>query len=478
MAHGDGDGSAFALETSEDPSAITKYLCAAAYLDAQFASTVVSQVLEERHRFVAPSYGVDVPTVVRHCLDARRREVILQSVLATLLLLAWLPYSPRKIVFFFLLAWAAVFGETLYRRHVIVARRIAKGDSDPGITDGQHKHRLDQLATDQREGNITVYGGFSPFVGSGTPVDGWSFVLDLTRRTDNGNASHTAHAVDVVELHDFVAAGLHRLQVPGLRVEDRLFVNGQEIRDDRRFLPDPDSRPLTRVDPDLVRSFVGRQTSSARGYLCARVVDWRGELVVSVYLRFLSVSGNLFAEANYYVLPGLKHRYHSADAITAEPTVRQVTRLLRESLRKTPLATLKAPLGVGAWLLTPWQRRSSDSATRRAIRENPSFDYGARASIRELAMSGDFRRYFQRVDKEMYTKLLEHRILDLVVQFLDDRNVDTGELRERRNVIVNNGVMLSGGTFQADSVAVGKNATSSVRRVERVRQAASGASGD
>lgn len=489
MAQTEGVDSGFGIDARNDnvpssaASAITRYLCAAAYHDADFASTVVSQVVEERHRFVAPSYGVDVPTVVRHCLAARRRELTLQIVLTALLFLALVSAGLGMVFFFFLLAWAAVFGETLYRRHVIVARRIAKDDLGLGQSsagDGQYKERLKELARDQQEGNVTVYSGFSPFVGSGFPVQGWSFVLDLAQPVNNGDGQGTAHPVDVVELHDFVADGLRKLRLAGLTVEDRLFVNGQEIRDDPRFLPDRKSRPVTRVDPNIVRSFVGRQTQSVRGYLCARVVDWRGELVVSVYLRFLSVSGNLFAEANYCLLPGLKPGYHAVDAINAEPTVRQITRLLAESGRRTPMASLKAPLAVGGRLLTPLQRRSSERATARAIRENPSFDYGARASIRELAMSSEFRRYFQRIDKEMYLKLLEHRILDLVVRFLEDRNVDTAELRDRRNVIVNYGVMQSGGgTINAESMAVGERATSTVQRVvDRVQSTGARGSGD
>ncbi|MEA3076157.1 MAG: hypothetical protein QOF60_1065 [Actinomycetota bacterium] len=493
MAHGDNAPSVSQRDDPPDPSrhpsppsAITKYLCAAAYLDPDFASAVLAQVLEERHRFVAPSYGVDVPAVMRHCLAARRREQTLQAVLAALIVIALFRFiaTGGRIggpVFLFLVAWGAVVGETLYRRHAIVANRIARDDLDlDHLERGQtaHNERIAELAEAQREGNVTVYGGYSPFVGSGIAADGWSFVLDLRKRVPHGIlAKDEPFVLDLIELHDYVAAGIGKLDLAGLTVEDRLFVNGQDIGDDARFLPDRlHARPVSRVDDDLVRSHVGEQTHSVRHYLSARVIDWHGELVVSVYLRFLAVSGDLFAEANYFVLPGLKLGYQTIDAINPTPSVRQVMHLLAESLRRTPKASLKAPSATVAWLLSPLQQQSSKRAAEREIRENRAFNYGAHASVRELAMSSGFRKYFQKVDKDMYLKVLERRILDLVVTFFDDRGIDTSELRERRNTIVNYGVMMSGGIVRAGSLAVGPNASAVQRVADRVQGATSGGS--
>jgi hypothetical protein len=73
-------------------------------------------------------------------------------------------------------------------------------------------------------------------------------------------------------------------------------------------------------------------------------------------------------------------------------------------------------------------------------------------------MSPNYRRYFQRLDREMYVKTLEQRLLDAIIQFLDEHNVDVSDLVERQTTILNNGVMLSGGTIQAESLAVGTGA--------------------
>jgi hypothetical protein len=67
-------------------ASITRYLCAGAYLDAEFARAVIDEVVADPHRGVAPSPGVDVETVARHCIAAARRSVRRDVVIAVILL--------------------------------------------------------------------------------------------------------------------------------------------------------------------------------------------------------------------------------------------------------------------------------------------------------------------------------------------------------------------------------------------------------
>jgi hypothetical protein len=59
----------------------TRYLCVGAYLDPRFRRAVLKEVLHQEHRAVAPSYGIDIVPVLRHCLRARRREITRNLVL-------------------------------------------------------------------------------------------------------------------------------------------------------------------------------------------------------------------------------------------------------------------------------------------------------------------------------------------------------------------------------------------------------------
>jgi hypothetical protein len=65
----------------------TRYLCAAAYLDAAFAQKVIKEFVEEDHRGVVPSFGFDIRPVVGHCLRARRMRIVRDAAIALALLL-------------------------------------------------------------------------------------------------------------------------------------------------------------------------------------------------------------------------------------------------------------------------------------------------------------------------------------------------------------------------------------------------------
>lgn len=71
-------------------SEATRYLCAAAHLDETFRSRATQGLLSQPHRAVAPSYGIDVVPILRHCLSAQRRVITRDIVLSLILLVALL----------------------------------------------------------------------------------------------------------------------------------------------------------------------------------------------------------------------------------------------------------------------------------------------------------------------------------------------------------------------------------------------------
>lgn len=80
----------------------TRYLCAAAYLNPKFANEVISELVAS-HRAVAPSVGIDLVPVIRHCLNARQAQ-LLRDVLLTVLLIAGLYLATAPIVAILIIA--------------------------------------------------------------------------------------------------------------------------------------------------------------------------------------------------------------------------------------------------------------------------------------------------------------------------------------------------------------------------------------
>ena len=83
----------------------TRYLCAAAYLYPQYAKSVIRE-LAASHRGVAPSLGIDLVPIIRHCLRARQaqavRDLLLTVILIIGLFLATVPIIAILIISFFL----------------------------------------------------------------------------------------------------------------------------------------------------------------------------------------------------------------------------------------------------------------------------------------------------------------------------------------------------------------------------------------
>ena len=444
----------------------TRYLCAAVQIDEKFCDQILEEFIEEDYTAISICHGVDLPTVLKSCILAKERRRERDIPLALFSLAAFLFFFIFFPLFLILygMAWRIVFLDQRKTRHEIVGKHLLKGNFNPEIFNFQlnlkMEKKLEEIVETQ-DANTIIYGGFSPFVGSGINIGGWSFAIDTTKgKEDMGNISEPL-PFQVSELYDYVTNSINRLDLENLSIEDNLYVNGQEIRDREEFLPNPLMRPITKLKDTFVNSFVENPTHSARHYRCVRVIDWQGELILSIFLRFSRVGQNLFVEANYYLLTPLSKYYRQFDQIKPEPS--------SEDIRKLALETMFTTFSFGVASLTSIFQRFSNSRRRnnqrkekeKEIKSNYAFNYGAITSLRErVSYNNEYNRYFQKLDQEMYLKSIERRIVEGLSKFLDSKNIDTSDFKETRSTILNHGVMVSGGSIQAQSLTVGERAKS------------------
>jgi len=92
-------------------------------------------------------------------------------------------------------------------------------------------------------------------------------------------------------------------------VQDQVFLDGRDLRGDRRFLPNALGAPVSAVDPSLVRTLLGTPEDHARSYLCLTVSGWRGQLVLSTFVRFLVTPKHLFVEVSRSLLTPLREDF-------------------------------------------------------------------------------------------------------------------------------------------------------------------------
>ena len=394
------------------------------------------------------------------------------------LLVAILLFFPL-IGLLFLLAWTVVGIELGISYYGSYAKQLTKGNFRPDHIVYPISPSLEQKLRaifHTQDGNVVVYSGFSPFAGAGFYAGGWSFAVDATKGKQELGATRAPVPFKVSEMYDCVADVIKGLGLSNVSLEDKLYVNGQEIRNDRRFLDHPFARPNTQVAPSLMKEFMESPTEDIRYYKCIRVTSWRGELIVSIFLRFSMAGKNLYMEADYLLLPPLKEEYYTIDTIEPALTGRKIWELVAQSFYAFFPDWLFSPVRVLSWALRDWLTAREHKNVERLIRDNPAFDYGTSTSLRQFASSSEYRRYFQRLDKEMYVKIIERQILESIVNFLDARNIDTTDLKERQETILNNGVIVTGGAFTAENIAVGERARAVFTSVNGSAKGATGTS--
>lgn len=447
----------------------TRYLCAAVQTDSVLTERTIRMIVDEEHRAVASSPGIDLATVLKYALAARERQLVRDVVLAVLEIVCVVTLVagvPAALLLVIVVAWIVVLIESLVTSYGVLAPRLRREKFDPAQapepTSVRMQRRISEIAARDR-GNVTVFSSYMPFTGYGNEVTSWSFTLDITKPLPG----ETARPFTIGELHDFTAAKIGKIGLPGVAVEDRLFLSGLDLLHgldpamEHAILPDPLDAPVSQVADAVIRRLWDEPQSRARPYLCVRVAGWSGELVLSVFLRFAMSQERdlLFVEAHYTLLTPLQQRYRHVDRLLSQPTVRQVGRLAAGAAPASLGLLLRSGPHILGAAAAPLGRYLKERRDVRAIQSERSFDFGAALCAREAAGDRLYFRYYQQLDKEMYAKMAERRVLDTIGEFLTVHGIDLGELSARQNTILNNGVMVTGNAnVQAGSIAAGQNA--------------------
>jgi hypothetical protein len=441
----------------------TRYICAAVHTNWRLRERIVREVVNEVYKAPPRSPDVDLVTVVAHIIAARRRRAVCDLLLTILgvagAFLFVLPDAPSVpgLVACIGMAWLIGFTGRLAASYGRMAQSLRphgrSSDPRPAVR-GSLRTRLYSLEN-AVQGNITVYGGYNPFFGSGITTGSWSFPLDILRAAE-GKVAQPFNAQDI---HDFVLGEVRAVGLARVEVEDRVFVDGRDLIGDGRFIQHPLSPPLLNVPPDMVRSLRIRPEDRVRPYACFYVKGWGGQLVSSTYLRFVVTRRHLFVESTSCLLPPIKEKYQEIDRAASWPRISESVRIGAVELLLTPLRLLLAPWLLLSFIARPVNQFWQTWKQQREITRERAFNYGATFSPRQALADDNFQRYFQQLDSDHYIKIIEKNIFQSLVDFLDDHGIDTSELDERQTTILNNGVYVTGSaTVNATNLAAGKKA--------------------
>jgi hypothetical protein len=329
--------------------------------------------------------------------------------------------------------------------------------------------RLDEVAGQQR-GNTVVYSGFRPYVGSGVLVETWGFAQRLVRPQPSLERDGLA-ALDAVaserqrefaappfeaqELVDHVREHMMSLlphrdageQIAGLTVQDQICLAGTEVT----YLA-----PYT--TPEVMAAVIRHPSSPARHYLACQVFAWGGQLITTVYVHLAVQGRSLYLELTTTALPPCVEAYRVVDTVEGTGGMAWLRALL-SGLADTPRSIWRAPANLLGTLINMLVASGTPAGMVRG------YDYGARIGVRELGSDEDMRNLVQYQDVEKYQKLIERRVIASVLDFLDDRDIDTTEYRARAASVLNNsGVINTGNDVTYQGSVAGGNVTDQAGR--------------
>jgi len=342
-------------------------------------------------------------------------------------------------------AWMYVIRHGTY---AILATELASGAPPelPALGSERIANRVAVVANAQR-GNMTVQET-DPFVGAGKVRQGWSLAVPL--RPAKGTAAPETVDLDPVVLNARIRRAVLALRdeslpenarVPGLYLVPHVVADGERAKGDP--LLDPAlGVPYAYASEEAIEAVLRHPQGGLR-YYERMVIGASGKAVrtgdgqpvlpaqslgidVTAFVHVAVEGGMLYAEYMATVMPPIRRLYQLVDRLRSD---RITGRALLDTLRELPADT--AASGARA-ARTLWQIVTTSwrlERARLAREEFRVYDYGARASVRELGAEPESYKFLQQLDERKYAKLLSRTVGEAIVEYLAENGVDTSEFR-------------------------------------------------
>lgn len=479
----------------------TRLLSAGTYLDPVYRRAVIRELVKNRFRVVAPSYGYDAVSVLAHALAARRLRRLQLWLSAGSVAVLWILAGngtlgfPVAVPLMCWAVWAMAYLRRIATLHILMGRLKERG-TDGGF-DGAYPanraltdllvHKID--SEQSASASLVFYGGFVPFVGAGLGTRDWANAQlligarklrftpkDRSADGERGPAGRglgldtdERKAVVPFTVDDITRYVAGRMaedlreraaqdeRIEGLTVERRRFTTAIRTNDRTRG---PGWSRLPGVG-DLPDVHWREDYDAAREYLCVRIGSWNEELVTSIFVGFDLKGNTLHTEFYPHVLGPLIEDFHLVDrlpdAFDGRLAVRVAWDMVKSAprwalslwllpLRALPERFLPSPLRS---LVRPGRRAASSiriggqtakadtSEFRLGRYVTKSVNCGALTSVREMATNDRYHHFFQRSDTLKYTQIVERRLLEIIRTFLDEHNVDLTDHDRAQNNILN-----------------------------------------
>jgi hypothetical protein len=450
-------------DPKDEVTAVTRLMCATAYLQAPFADNVAGTLLDPESAALTPSWGVDLVTLIRNVVKSRRRRLARDMQLgfifwgAVLLILAVLSAVPTAtvtlisagelvpaiVVVAYVLGFIAVYLH--YRMIRISVLEVMDGSKHPGDYGTKIGDEDEDRLRELNNANVVVYPGYHPFAGFGYTLDSWNIAIDLEPETTGAPGRRQVEDFKPIDVHRHLLEDMAE-RVPDLWTGDILFALGATA--DKIKKPDDHTAivpevhqwtdwPASRVPQEVVERYVHKPEENNRTYAVMARTAWRGEVVIFGLVRSERVGRKVFIEGRTHALLPLRGSYRDNKYVAQPGTSRVYTSVFISAIKNTHWL-----LPGGAYRrirrranILRWKREMRRLARRlnRGIPRN----YGGGQSIREQAQAPEGMKYNAAVDEIMFYRVLTRQIMSSLDMFLSRHCADLTEFRRQANEILN-----------------------------------------
>lgn len=449
-------------------------LCIAMYNQSKLRKIVFNDLILDDLNYSGRNFGIDMEELGKHCINAEKISNQRLTINAIFFLLVILPWVLVKfhILEVSLAYFTNILPQTSYIlegllimlildfkfRSYIFNKIIFPIRNNENINVPIPKKYKDKITNTQviKQGNAVFYGGYNPFIGSGINLHNWSFVVDMSKGKNDMGSIALPLNYSVSELYKYLQVNFKNLNINNLKIEDVVFINGNEIFNNEDYVKDRKERPFTYVDEAKLKEYIDNGTHSERVYKLFQITENSGEMIISLYLNIRSLGNLLFFEASYWLLAPIKREYRGTESWIYKPSIRQTFRMLQESASKGIIEILASPFLLLNKLVVNNIRKRKFRKRKKEIKFLSNYNYGAYKTVRELLADAQYINHFQKIDKERHIKILERSLFDVIIKFLDSKNVDISDFKENRATIVNNGLFVNGGEVVSENISFNK----------------------
>ena len=189
------------------------------------------------------------------------------------------------------------------------------------------------------------------------------------------------------------------------------------------------------------------------------------EIAVSAFI-YVAVEGRMFyLQFVPHLLPPIYQQYHIVDRLPKVSSGEFMVKVILNAARTSFRDIVRAPFGVIGTVWRMITERWSYHSDIKSASDYVFADIGARISVREFGGSAMARNHIQVLDTVKYLKIVRRLVLDTVLDFLNDKGVDTRAYQASASAINNSytihgnvGAMATGSQGRAEGRVHGPSA--------------------